>query len=65
MKLAYTTLFAVALAAHCPAADAVGDQSKPLQVFLLAGQSNMQGYGIISAGKASIVFLLKALTNCS
>lgn len=33
------------------AADKIGDQTKPLKVFLLAGQSNMQGYGIISANK--------------
>ena len=27
------------------------DGTKPVKVFILAGQSNMQGYGFISAGK--------------
>ena len=31
--------------------DKLGDQAKPLKIFILAGQSNMQGYGIIDAGK--------------
>lgn len=44
-------LLGLALAITTHAADTVGDQSKPVRVFLLAGQSNMEGYGIISAGK--------------
>jgi alpha-galactosidase len=31
--------------------DTLGEESEPLKIFILAGQSNMQGYGIISAGK--------------
>lgn len=31
--------------------DSIGNQVKPVKVFILAGQSNMQGYGIIDAGK--------------
>jgi alpha-galactosidase len=31
--------------------DQLGDTDKPVKVFILAGQSNMEGYGIIDAGK--------------
>ena len=51
MNLIFPSLLGLALVTSGLAADAIGDQSKPLKVFLLAGQSNMQGYGIISADK--------------
>ncbi len=51
-----TTLLTAALAAIClltPFAGAVDriDTSKPVKVFILAGQSNMQGHGRITMGK--------------
>ena len=51
MKYLCSLFIGLTLASQGIAADTLGDQSKPLKVFLLAGQSNMQGYGIISAGK--------------
>lgn len=51
MKFISSCFLGFALATNGLSADAIGDQSKPLKVFLLAGQSNMQGYGIISADK--------------
>ena len=51
MKFLYSCFIGLALATNVLAADATGDQTKSLKVFLLAGQSNMQGYGIISASK--------------
>src|SRR5258707_8505200 len=52
-------IFLVALAAHASAAD------KPVKVFILAGQSNMEGQGFIAAdpkrngGKGSLEFVVK------
>jgi alpha-galactosidase len=49
----------------CGASTVVGAASKPLKVFILAGQSNMQGQGVIHAdakhndGKGSLEYLVK------
>lgn len=53
MKRLFALLVALVLMASPALAnpDSLGDQTKPLKIFILAGQSNMQGYGIISAGK--------------
>ena len=47
-------MIATVLAVSCVTAIALaeqGDTSKPLKVFILAGQSNMQGFSVVSAGK--------------
>jgi hypothetical protein len=57
--------FAVSLAALSSAAISAADSPKPVKVFLLAGQSNMEGQGFIAAdakrngGKGSLEFLVK------
>ena len=51
MKSIYSCFIGLALATNGLADHATDDQLKPLKVFFLAGQSNMQGYGIISASK--------------
>lgn len=44
-------VFAVVVGAYAPAAPAVAAE-RPVQVFILAGQSNMQGHGVIEADPA-------------
>lgn len=55
MKSNSQFLVAVALAGAAlflsPANAGAADVTKPVKVFILAGQSNMQGFGFISAGK--------------
>ncbi|MEY4387817.1 MAG: hypothetical protein RLY20_3100, partial [Verrucomicrobiota bacterium] len=59
------TLFVIALGALAPAQAA----TKPVRVFILAGQSNMEGHGIIRAdpkrngGKGSLEFVVKNPTT--
>ena len=53
------------------AAPALAAEQRPLKVFILAGQSNMEGQGIIAAdakrngGKGSLEFMVKAPAGAS
>ncbi|CAN5150694.1 hypothetical protein BH23VER1_BH23VER1_10030 [soil metagenome] len=65
MKTALTlafTLAALALAAAAPLPDPDGqeaDMTKPVQVFLLLGQSNMLGFGKVNGGDGSLEHAVK------
>ena len=47
MSFFAASLFGLFLSASASDADSLGDPSKPVKVFLLVDQSNMQGYGIV------------------
>ncbi len=59
------SLFAMAALLLVPMLARANDAPKPIQVFILAGQSNMEGHGFIAAdskrntGKGSLEFLVK------
>ena len=67
------SLFAVAglLLVLVPMFARANDAEKPIKVFILAGQSNMEGHGFIAAdpkrndGKGSLAFLVKDPTKSS
>ena len=59
------TIFATLLAALCFLPSARAADTKPVKVYILAGQSNMEGHGFVSAeqkrneGKGSLEWLVK------
>ena len=59
------SLFIIAVLLQIPVWVKANEASKPIKVFILAGQSNMEGHGFIAAdskrneGKGSLEFLVK------
>lgn len=59
------TIFALAILAFAIPSASGQDEAKPVRVYILAGQSNMEGHGIVAAdekrngGKGSLEYLLR------
>ncbi|MFM9031704.1 MAG: hypothetical protein ACKOTF_13735, partial [Opitutaceae bacterium] len=65
MKTAFKVLLPFIALSALGFGPAVATEKKPLHVFILAGQSNMEGHGFVAAdpqrngGRGSLEFLLK------